>query len=80
MTRQEAYEHVLHRLQKPENVQKRLDAERELGIGIRWHLNRAKEMLTIIPEAEEPQKTLYKDTFSVSIREVQRMMDEQGWA
>lgn len=80
MTRQEAYEEALYRLQKPENAQKRLEAEKELGIGIRWHINRANEMLARIPTAEEPQKSLYKDTFDVSIRAVQRMMDEQEWA
>ena len=80
MTRQEAYEEAVHRLQKPENTQRWLEAEKELGIGIRWYLNRATEMLARIPEAEEPQKSLYKDTFDVSIRHVQRIMDEQGWA
>ena len=80
MTREEAYEQLLHRFQQPNNMDKRIEAEKEMGIGICWHLNRAKEMLAKIPEAEEPIKTLYKDTFNVSIRDVQRMMDEQGWA
>ena len=80
MTKQEAYNLILDRLQKSENAQRPAEAAKEKGLGILWHLERAKDMLRKIPEASEPLRTLYEDTLSVSIRDILKMMDEQGWA
>ena len=79
MTRQEAYNQLLHRFQAPENTSKRIEAEKDTGLGIVWHLKRAKTMLESIPTATGNEKVIFENTFAVSIRDVRRMMDDQGW-
>ena len=80
MTKQETYNLITDRLRKPENALRFAEAEKETGMGILWHLNRAKDMLVKISQPNDPLKSLYEDSFSVSIRNIRKMMDEQGWA
>ena len=80
MTKQEAYNLIIERLQKPENALRLAEAKKETGLGILWHLNRARDMLGKISQPNDPLQSLYEDSFVVSVRDIRKMMDEQGWA
>ena len=79
MTQQEKLDQIQCRLQKPENASRLEQAKNELGIGIWWHYNRASNSLKIIASANKWERLLYELDFSVSVRKVERMMNEQGW-
>ena len=81
MTRKEKLYEIIQRLNKPENNEKRTSADNEQGIGIKWHLKRAQSLLENMnnDNITETQKSLYENTFSNSIREIERLLNEQNW-
>ena len=80
MTRKELFEEVVSRMEKPENKQ-RLEAQEnnKNELSLQWHLNRARELLKPMEKSDEYKKSLMENDFDVSIREIQKLLDEQGW-
>ena len=79
MTRKELFEEVVSRMEKPENKQ-RLEAQEnnKNELSLQWHLNRARELFKPMEKSDEYKKSLMENDFDVSIREIQKLLDEQG--
>ena len=80
MTRKELFEEVVSRMEKAENKQ-RLEAQEnnKNELSLQWHLNRARELFKPMEKSDEYKKSLMENDFDVSIREIQKLLDEQGW-
>ena len=48
-------------------------------LSLQWHLNRARELFKPMEKSDEYKKSLMENDFDVSIREIQKLLDEQGW-
>ena len=81
MTRKELFEEVVSRMEKPENKQ-RLEAQEnnKNELSLQCHINRAPELFKPMEKSEETKKTLMENDIDGSIREIQKLLDEQGWA
>jgi len=79
MSRRERLDVIIQRLNNPENQKKYEEVEKEQGFGIKWHFNRAQKSLEAIETAGGKSTELLELDFSVSIREIEHLMDEQGW-
>jgi len=80
MSRRERLDVIIQRLNNPENQKKYEEVEKEQGFGIKWHFNRAKASLKAIEDAGGEGTDLLELDFLVSIRNIEHLMDEQGWA
>lgn len=79
MTRQEKFDQIADRLNKPENKEKLEQAKQEPGCGLWWHFNRAQTSLKSIENTPGKDRALFESDFSVSARKVEQWMNEQGW-
>lgn len=81
MPMKEALDAITKRLMKPENTARYAEAANNSS-RICWHYERAKESLECIQNANTSNANLrlLESDFSVSIKEINRMLDEEGWA
>lgn len=79
MTRRNALDEIIKMVENPKNRSRYLEAEHEQGLGVLWHLERAKESLKVIEEAKIKPIEVYESDFAVSIKAIKKLMDEQGW-
>ena len=72
MTRKEWFEEIVARVQNPQN--------KENGYSLDWHLARARELFNQINTSDEQRMSLLENDFDVSIKAIQKILDEEGWA
>ncbi len=81
MTRQQAFDDIMVRMQKPENQEKYYAislSPQEADQPLCWHLERARISLKAIQDGDGKIE-LFKSDFDVSIRTVGQILDKQGW-
>lgn len=80
MVKEAEYKAVKARLNAPENAsfKSKLPLTPN-GLDITWHLHRIEKYVAECETAEMPAKELMELDFGVSLREIVRLMDEQGW-
>ena len=80
MTRQKRLDEIKNRIHKPENYEKYqalLNGESRLN----WHFKRAKKSLEELSnKASNAHDSLFESDFDVSIREMERILESEGWA
>ena len=83
MTRDEAYKAITQIVDDPKNAEK-LDKYRlstkENGVGLKWYLNNAKEMLKVMelkPSNNTP-RTVLESSFDVSIHHIQNILKQEN--
>ena len=81
MTRKELLEEIVARVQNPQNKEK-LEKQRNSknGYSVDWHLARAREIFNQINTPDEQRISLLENDFDVSIKAIQKILDEEGWA
>lgn len=78
MKRQKIFDSIIERLQKPENSEKYQLVKP--GNQLDWHIQRARESLSILSEATQEMNTLLSELdFDVSTREIMKILDAEGW-
>lgn len=79
MTREEKFDAIVERIKKPENYEKYqtlLNGESKLY----WHCKRAEDSLEALSnESSNAHDSLLESDFDVSIQEIKRIMDTEGW-
>lgn len=80
MVKENEYHTVMERLNDPANASfKNQLPLTPNGFDIAWHLHRVEKYLAECEHAESPTKELLELDFAVSLREITKLMDEQGW-
>ncbi len=79
MTKQEKYDEILKRIQKKDNSNK-LKLSKEKGMHVWWHWERMRINLETPSSSIEIFDQLSNSDFSVSAREIERIMKEENWA
>ena len=79
MTQQEKYDEILKRIQKEENSNKLEQSKQKGSSGVWWHFNRMYTSLNILPNSTKLFEQLSNSDFSVSAREIERIMKEENW-
>ncbi len=81
MTRKEWFEEIVARVQNPQNKEKReKQRNNKNGYSLDWHLARARELFNQINTSAEQRMSLLENDFDVSIKAIQKILDEEGWA
>lgn len=80
MVKEKEYRAVMARLDAPENAsfKSKLPLTPN-GFDITWHLHRVEKYVAECETAEPTAKELMELDFAVSLREITKLMDEQGW-
>ena len=81
MTRKEWFEEIVARVQNPQNKEKReKQRNNKNGYSLDWHLARARELFNQINTSDEQRMSLLENDFDVSIKAIQKILYEEGWA
>ena len=75
MTRKEWFEEIVARVQNREKQRNNKN-----GYSLDWHLARARELFNQINTSDEQRMSLLENDFDVSIKAIQKILDEEGWA
>ena len=81
MTRKEWFEEIVARVQNPQNkekLEKQRNSKNEYSVD--WHLARARELFRLIETPDERRLSLLESDFDVSVKAIQKILDEEGWA
>ena len=79
MTRQKTLEAITERMHKPENHEKYQALNEESRLF--WHYKRAKYSLqALLLKSSNARISLLESDFDVSIREIKRILESEGWA
>lgn len=81
MTRQEAYNSIIARMQNPKNSERLAELlSQSEGPGLlHFHFKRVRNSLKDIQDGND-KNGLSKLDFQVSVRDINQILDEQGWA
>ena len=81
MTRKELLDGLIFRIKNPQNKEKwEKQKNSKNGYSIDWHVDRARELFKLIETPDERRLSLLESDFDVSVKAIQKILDEEGWA
>lgn len=79
MTTKELYDDIMKQLSNPEFVNRveEIDAwcEKEKKLGVKFHLQRASNMLQELQDCADYKRAIYESSFDSSVKEIYKLLE-----